>query len=292
MASGAGSAQRTPTRHNASAARSGLLGFDLGRIPAPVTPPRSSKHAGWFAAASSMIAGATLALLTSTLVGPPLAFRTVEALPGLPRMRLDAAAPLPDLAGSTSTRASSASGGRAPEHGPSSTPVPTGVIGVPVLAVAVGAPPEVRPTEHNRPSPARPGSSGTKPADQAVPVAPIRETRPAEAVPDFAVAGQQPSDPDLLGDRAEAFYRLLITNPAAAYEMTSGTLRQRGMTAFRQHYSNMVRIEIKKLTVSPAETTVAGLVVVTYDTGARITENRMIKFSGGDNPLINSEHIR
>jgi hypothetical protein len=291
----AGSAERTPTRHRAREARSGLLEFDLGRIPAPVTPPRSSKHAGWFAAASSMIVGAALALLTSTLVGPPLAFRTVEALPGLPGMRLDGAPPVPNLTGANSTRAASGSGEHAPE--PSVTPAPTSAGGVSVLPVAVGAAPEVAPTGHRRPGPDRPSSqrpspSGGQPAEQAAPVAPIRETRPADSVPGMVAAGRQPADPDLLGDRAEAFYHLVISNPAAAYEMTSGDLRRRGVAAFRQQYSNMVRIEIKKITMSPAEGTAASLMVVTYDTGARITENRMIKFSDGDNPLIESEHIR
>lgn len=292
MASGAGSAERISTRHNASAARTGLLGFDLGRIPAPVTPPRSSKHAGWFAAASSMIAGATLALLTSTLVGPPLAFRTVEALPGLPGLRLDGAAPLPDLTWSTSTRPSAGAGDHTTGPSLTSAPAPSGTPGAPIVPVTNGVLPEVQPTAHSRPGAGRPTPTSTKPAQGAKPAGPIRETRPAEAVPAFMAAGVQPSDPDLMGDRAEAFYRLLTTNPAAAYEMTTGELRGGGAADFRRQYSNMVGIEIKKLLVSPAEGTVASLVVVTYHTGAKVTENRVVTYSGGDNPLISSEHIR
>ncbi|WP_091574601.1 hypothetical protein [Actinokineospora alba] len=62
----------------------GLAKFDLGSIPASVTPPRTWRHAAWFAVAATLLVMVGLTYAAVTLVTNPRKPEVVDALPGLP----------------------------------------------------------------------------------------------------------------------------------------------------------------------------------------------------------------
>ncbi len=76
----------------------GLRMFNLGTIPASVTPPRSWRRAAWFTVAASMAALAGLVVLGALLVGPTQERGQTTALPYFPDGK-----PLATLGSPTST---------------------------------------------------------------------------------------------------------------------------------------------------------------------------------------------
>jgi len=97
-------------------------------------------------------------------------------------------------------------------------------------------------------------------------------------------------DPDLLGDRAEAFYQRLTADPAAAYAMTTGPARRGGEQAFRQRYADIAHVQLTKIVIDVRASTVHSFVRLTLRDGSTRTERRVITFSSGSDPRISSEH--
>lgn len=65
-------------------APAGLHTFDLGTVPASVTPPRTWRRAAWFTIAASAAALIALVSVTSLLVSPAQVTNRINALPSLP----------------------------------------------------------------------------------------------------------------------------------------------------------------------------------------------------------------
>src|SRR5205085_12640098 len=57
--------------------------FNIGLVPASVTPPRSWRHAAWFAVLSSAAVLVGL-MVAAALVGPSRSNSRIDALPGYP----------------------------------------------------------------------------------------------------------------------------------------------------------------------------------------------------------------
>ncbi|MCA1655277.1 MAG: hypothetical protein LC635_02215, partial [Pseudonocardiaceae bacterium] len=63
---------------------SGLRKFDLGTVPASVTPPRSWRRAAWFAVGTSAAVVLGLAVASAELMGRPVEGPMIDALPAYP----------------------------------------------------------------------------------------------------------------------------------------------------------------------------------------------------------------
>jgi len=68
----------------------GLRKFNLGTIPASVTPPRTWRRAAWFAGGTAAFVACALGLAAIALNGHTRRGNTIEALPGQPSQRNDA----------------------------------------------------------------------------------------------------------------------------------------------------------------------------------------------------------
>jgi hypothetical protein len=237
----------------------GLRKFDLGTIPASVTPPRSWRRAAWFAIGASVAVVAALFFAASALMGRPHDPGGIEALPGFPSLPLYLDTP--------------------PEAVTTSSPAkPT---------------PTTKRTDQQRSglmtsTPRRPGSASatvtpTTPAStvEPPPQPPVRQTTPKRA---FAT-----NDPKEIGDKTEAFYKQVTTNPDAAYEMTTGEMQLQGEQAFKQRYADIKQVEVRRIGIDPNQGTTVSEVKITKKDGSTITERRRLKFTSGSNPKISSE---
>ncbi|MEV4317508.1 hypothetical protein [Actinocrispum sp. NPDC049592] len=240
----------------------GLRKFDLGSIPASVTPPRSWRRAAWFAVGASMLVVFGLIFAASTLMGRSRNPGGIDALPGFPSMPLLLETPS--------------------ETGVGSTPKPT---------------PSKRPEQQQRSSlmsspPHRPASSGTtnvtpvtpsseSPTSEAPAPPPIRETTPPRV---FAV-----NDPKEIGDRTETYYKQVTANPSAAYKMTTGDMYLQGEDAFKRRYAGIRSVQVRRMSIDPNQGTTVSEVKITKTDGSTITEVRKLRFTSGSNPKISSE---
>jgi hypothetical protein len=250
----------------------GLRKFDLGTIPAPVTPPRSWRRAAWFAIGASLAVVAGLIFATSALVGQPRDPGTIDALPNypsLPKIFLDPPnSAVSDPAGPTSGRQPSQSG----------QPGQPGQ-----LSSLMSSTTQLVPASSSGPQPTASSSpSATSTPQSPAPLAPpVRETTPPRV---FAS-----NDPEEIGDRTEAFYKRVTTDPDAAYGMTTGEMYLQGKESFKQRYADIERVEVKRMGIDPNQGTTTSEVRITKRDGSTITERRVLEFTSGSNPRISSE---
>lgn len=242
----------------------GLRKFDLGSIPASVTPPRSWRRAAWFAVGASMLVVFGLIFAASTLMGRSRNPGGIDALPGFPSMPLLLETPS--------------------ETGVGSTPKPT----------SSKRPPDQQQQRSSLMSspPRRPAASGTttvtpvtpsseRPTSEAPPPPPVRETTPPRM---FAL-----NDPKEIGDRTEAYYKQVTTNPSAAYKMTTGDMYLQGEDAFKRRYAGIRSVQVRRMSIDPNQGTTVSEVKITKTDGSTITEVRKLRFTSGSNPKISSE---
>jgi hypothetical protein len=254
---------RIPPPSPAETTVPGLRKFDLGTIPASVTPPRSWRRAAWFAVGASLFVVLGLVFAAASLVGRPKNTDTIDALPGYPSFPVffdSSTEPGPGVPPKPS------SGTRSPER---STVAPTSL-----RRSAAGGPRVTMPRV-----PSVPG--GTSIEQPQPPVPPVRQTTPKRA---FAT-----NDPKEIGDRTEAFYKQVTTDPDAAYKMTTGEMRVQGEQAFKQRYSNIRSVEVRRINIDPNQGTTVSEVKITKKDGSTIVERRRLKFTSGSNPKISSE---
>jgi hypothetical protein len=234
----------------------GLRKFDLGTIPASVTPPKTWRTAALFAVFASLSVVGGLVFAAATLVGKPKNTETIDALPNFPS--------LPIFVEST------------PKPGP---PRPTGSRGPERSSLVAG--PTRRPPASGKATltalPTVPGTSLPEPP----PPPPVRQTTPKRA---FAS-----NDPKEIGDRTEAFYRQVTDDPTAAYAMTTGELRTQGEETFRERYADISSVRVRQINIDPNQGTTVSEVQVTKKDGSTFVERRRLKFTSGTNPKISSE---
>jgi hypothetical protein len=242
----------------------GLRKFDLGTIPASVTPPRSWRRAAWFAVGSSLAVIAGLMFAASALMGQPRNSSTIDALPNYPSLPvfLDT----PDTATSDP--------GRQPPGNTSSKR--------PDQRSSLTSSPARRPTVSSPQATVTGGASApASPPPPPPPAPPVRETTPKRA---FAS-----NDPKEIGDRTEAFYKQVTTNPQAAYQMTTGEMYLQGEDAFKAKYADIKSVEVKRIGIDPNQGTTVSEVKITKKDGSTSTEVRRLRFTSGSNPKISSE---
>jgi hypothetical protein len=244
----------------------GLRKFDLGTIPASVTPPRSWRRAAWFAVGASLAVVGALSFAASALMGQPRNPGTIDALPNYPSM--------PMFLGTSASE---------PPSDPTRSPKPT------TSSSTKSSDRRTSTTTDQANRPSSGGGSGTggtsTPATSSKPTPiytpPVRETTPKRA---FAM-----SDPKVIGDRTELFYKYVTSNPDAAYQMTTGEMYLQGKDAFRARYSGIRSVRVRRIGIDPNQGTTMSEVQVTKADGSTFTEVRQLRFTSGGDPKISSE---
>lgn len=230
----------------------GLRKFNIGLVPASVTPPRTWKRAAWFAVVSSVLVLVGLSVAAAKLVGGGGAVETV-GLPGYPSdVPLISALPTGGTSPSaTGTKPSAAGTGK----------------GAPVPGASV------------------PGSSGpavsTKPVGTAPPVITTVPVTQAPVVDGSKIAQQ-----------TEHFYREMATNADTALAMTTDTVRSNAGALLEGRLADISLIEVKEIAVDPSKGLTVSLLQVTKKDGSVSTEKRELSFTLGDLPLINGERLK
>ncbi|GAA3018162.1 hypothetical protein [Actinokineospora globicatena] len=255
----------------------GLAKFDLGSIPASVTPPRSWRHAAWFAVTSAILVVIGLTYAAATLMSGPRRPDVVEALPGLPsqfpRPLTDGPSNLtatPDqqreTAAPTTTTADSPTPG---PPAPPPTEQPSTAEGPGSSALAQSSSPTSRPGPFFRPE-----------------ESPSAAPRSTVVTPMLVVPA---NDPVTMGDRTEAYYRRVVTDPDAAFAMTSGSLRRQGQEQIQRRYAGVSKVQVERIVIDPTRARTRSVLRVYRKDGSVTTEERELTFSYGEDPLITAD---
>ncbi|WP_156757842.1 hypothetical protein [Actinokineospora pegani] len=258
--------RRTPT---------GLAKFDLGHVPASVTAPRSWRRAAWFSVGASALVVAGMAWAAVALMSAPREPGRVDALPGLP-------SGVPLVVPNTTNPPGQIS---RPRSERSTAPSTTGQASAPPApspsGTADGAPVPTgsRPADPTAPT----GSAGPTATTSARPAAPTRTTVHSP------VLLAQETDAQAMGDRTEQYFRQVAENPAAAYELTSGSMRRAGPQAIEARYAAVERVDVQSMVIDPARGTTTATLRVTGEDGSVSTVDRRLTFTSGADPKITSE---
>ncbi|SFR09396.1 hypothetical protein SAMN04488564_103127 [Lentzea waywayandensis] len=235
----------------------GLRKFNIGLVPASVTPPRTWKRAAWFAVVSSVLVLVGLSVAAAKLVGGGGATESV-GLPGYPSdvpliSQLPTGGTTPSATGTAPSAANTGRGAPVPGTG-SSAPATSG---------QASAVPNPKP-------------SGTAP--------PVITTVPVTQAP--VVDGGK------IAEQTEHFYRAMATNADTALAMTTDTVRSNADALLEGRLADISLIEVKEIAVDPSKGLTVSLLQVTKKDGSVSTEKRELSFTLGDLPLINSERLK
>ncbi|MEU0884575.1 hypothetical protein ABZ345_38795 [Lentzea sp. NPDC005914] len=233
----------------------GLRKFNIGLVPASVTPPRTWKRAAWFAVVSSVLVLVGLSVAAAKLVGGGGAVETV-GLPGYPSdvpqiATLPTAGTSPSATGTKPSAANTGRGAAVPGTGSS--------------APASGQGP----------------ATSTKPSGLAPPV-----------ITTVPVAQAPVVDGSKIAQQTEHFYREMATNADTALAMTTDTVRSNAGALLEGRLADISLIEVKEIAVDPSKGLTVSLLQVTKKDGSVSTEKRELSFTLGDLPLINGERLK
>jgi hypothetical protein len=254
----------------------GLGSFDLGSVPASVTPPRTWRKAAWFATASS--GGVVVALLFagSALVGKPTPDQAGDAwIPGLggglPTVEGERVVPGP------STRVSdSVTSGRHAAPAPSTSTDPSRHPDS--LRAPEGATPEGTVTTTIVPTDS---TAETNPAPTTTPVPVKPESTPAPYNSDPWRFQFAQADPQTLAQDSQHFLDSVTEDPQAAYAMTTGELQQEGTQGLERKYADVAYFEVEYVQVHQYDGKTVCTVKLVRKNGAESTEQRTLTFQRG-----------
>lgn len=262
-----------------------LRDFDLGLVPASVTPPKSSRYAAWFAIATSVLAFGGLVTTATLLVGQPPDSAVADA-PQFPRGNFGTSSSRPDEppsalrgSGDAGSLESDTSALALPLHGRTGADAPRSEDSA-VGEESTGA---QGPTSASSGTASSPGSH---PEHLAAPEHAPQPT-PASNRPGEADRLQPLSVLPSLVERTEAYFAHLCTGESrAAFELTAGELRERGYSAFVEQHP-VTSCEITA--VESARSTAFATLRVTRPDGGTETQRRELSFSAASPPGITSD---
>lgn len=259
------------------AVATGLRKFDLGNVPASVTPPRSWRRAAWFAVGTSAAVVLGLTVAASELMGRPVSDNTlVDALPAYPTGPLTLEK-LPNQQSTTPHTPSPASTPGRPKPSHPSASAPTNQ----------GQPPKDTVTGTGGTTVDSPGPSGP-PSTEAVPPASTMALTPTRQTVGTAVV---PTDTQAMGDRTEEYFRLVTTDPAAAYALTTGGMAREGQEGIEARYAGVRRIEVQSITIDRGQAVTTSTVRIISQDGTAKIEQRQLTFTWGGDPKITDDAI-
>jgi hypothetical protein len=228
----------------------GLRKFDIGTVPASVTPPRTWRRAAWFSVGSSVAALVALLVVGALFVGPTRMRTQIESFPGYPQQ-----VPLPTTTAET-------------------RPLPP------------GAPSAVAKTDAARP---RATGGGSSAAGSGTPGSsmPTRTTQPT--ITTVTGAGNPVVDPGKVAQQTQHFFAAVASNVGEAYQLTSGALKANGEAALQQRYQDVASVQVQGITIDPGKGITINTVLVTRKDGSTTTEQHVLAFTPGTLPLISQD---
>ncbi|MGX7827495.1 hypothetical protein ACTG9Q_20655 [Actinokineospora sp. 24-640] len=245
----------------------GLAKFDLGTIPASVTPPRTWRTAAWFTVGASALVLVGLVYAAAALVTGPRRPDVVDALPGLPT----AAHMFSDPPETTAADAPATTS-------PSPRPSPSSE------TTASAAPPG--PSRTTRPQSS--GASETAPAEEPT-VSAATSARPTRTTISAPALVPLNTDTEALGDLTEAYYRQVTEDLAAAHAMTAGQLYREGPDSIERRYAGVRRVEVQRITIDANRATTVSTLTVIHTDGTVTTMERELTFTYGTDPKISAD---
>jgi len=254
---------------------SGLRTFDLGTVPASVTPPRSWRKAAWFAVGTSAAVVLGLAFATVELMGHPADGPLIDALPAYPtgpltleKLPIQETTSLPGQptkpTDTSTNRPNTARHSDAPPATQAGTTTDPGT-----------TPPAGSPTAPGA------GDGGTTPGTPTTPARPTRTT--------VGPAPVTPTNPQEMGDRTEEYFRAVTENPDAANSMTSGGLAREGAEGIESRYAGVERVEVQQITINRNQSVTTSTVKVIREDGSESVEQRQLTFTWGGDPKITDD---
>lgn len=271
------------------AEKAGLLSlYNIGTVPASVTPPASWRKAAWFAMVSSAGVIAALLVASTYLVQHQTTQSTGQKWTGLdggadtatghhtaPRHRSTDATPrstkpqvIDDV---VHVRTSTPAAADRPE----STANPSAK--VTVDAAAAAAPNASAGGKHRARAPRTsvPASRTSAPSTSAPPATKPKHT-PAPRKTDRAPLAL--ANPQQMGNRTVAFLEQVTKNPKKALEQTGGTLRLQGAQSLARRYAGIADFRIEKVLIEPSSDTTINTVRTAYTNGRIVHEQRTFRF--------------
>ncbi|MEU6640919.1 hypothetical protein ABZ863_00030 [Saccharomonospora sp. NPDC046836] len=251
----------------------GLGTFDLGSVPASVTPPRSWRKAAWFASISS--GGVVVALLVAgtLLVGqPPPDRRVAEGWPD----RHGGVAPLLPHEG----YADNETGYLTEDSAPTSTTAPT-------TTETTGSSTDNQ-AELRSPSTSAARSSvsqtsdapsSTPPTSSAPPLQKPPVTRAPTTKAQTRYVPFEPYDADTMGERSQDYLDLVTEDADSAHELTTGQLASEGAEGLREKYADVAYFVVKHIYVDQNDGYTVNTVEVTHTDGTTTEETRKLVFT-------------
>ncbi|HTI24185.1 MAG TPA: hypothetical protein VL652_24525 [Kutzneria sp.] len=227
----------------------GLRKFDIGTVPASVTPPRTWRRAAWFSVGSSVAALAALLVVGALFVGPSRMRTQIESFPGYPQQ-----VPLP-----TTTEA--------------------------VRLLPPGAPSAVAKTDAARTlSTDGSSSGGTGGTGGGTTTHTAKPTITTVTGPGSPVV-----DPGKVAQQTQHFFAAVASNVGEAYQLTSGALKANGEAALQQRYQDVASVQVQGITIDPGKGITINTVLVTRKDGSTTTEQHVLAFTPGTLPLISQD---
>jgi hypothetical protein len=253
----------------------GLRKFDLGNVPASVTPPRSWRRAAWFTIGTSAAVVLGLAVAAVELMGRPVSDSgIIDALPAYPTGPLTLEK-LPDHDITAPTTGRPAPSSSRPK--PSSQAEPT--------------------TSQRRDEPPKDtvmgGDTGTtsEGPGQTVPTSTVPTTQDEPPRRTVGPAPVTPTDPQAMGDRTEQYFALVTSDPAAAHAMTTGDMAREGEEGIEARYDGVERVEVQDIVIDRNQAVTTSTVTVVHTDGTETVERRQLTFTWGGDPKITDDSI-
>lgn len=250
---------------------SGLGNFNLGSVPASVTPPRSWRRAAWFAAASS--GGVVVALLFagSALVSKPTpepaALGWMPGLGGGGHPALNRGQQVPTT-GQGTVDAKTSLDRRAE--------VPVASNSVTQSAGEPHHPTHAASSDSNSlPSPSTVGSEG-RPVDPPSP-SPSQASYDADPLQ----LGLPKGAPAVLAASSQKFFETVVKDPEAAHRMTTGRLRHAGAASLASKYADIAYFEVEHIQVHQYDGKTVCTMRAVHKDGSRTTERHVLTFAHG-----------
>jgi hypothetical protein len=260
----------------------GLSTFDLGTIPASVTPPRTWRKAAWFATASS--GGVVLALLFagSALVGKPAPNQAGDGwVPGLggglSTIEGDRGFPGSAEQPSSSSRSVTRPGDTSSTD--PSTPSDPARRTDPRTSTD-GTKSQVAPGWSSTTGPGTSSDVTSAPTTTPVPAKPKPKPAPYGSDPTRFSLNQQP-DPKAYAQYSQSYLDEVTENPHAAYQMTTGSLAAQGPDGLEQKYADVAYFEVKYIQVHQYDGKTVCTVKAVRKNGEETTEQRVLTFQEG-----------
>jgi hypothetical protein len=247
------------------AATAGLVGlrmFNLGTIPASVTPPRSWRRAAWFTVVASVASLAGLLAIAVVLVGPAQPIRHADARPYFPD-----GSPLATLGGP-------ATPGRQQRHAIAGTRTDE-------TADAKETRPLLRTTATQlRSTPAAPvGPSSATGSTSTTTRPPIVTT---------VSTGAPIVDPSRLANRTKSFLSAVTSNVKAAAALTIGTIQDDAAAVIQRKYGDVSSIQIQSVSLDPTSGLTIDVLCLLNKDGSAETQHITLQLTlSGDLKITN-----